>query len=39
MCRSGAETWSARMKRMFGFLTWADPGVEAMEEGPERGGV
>lgn len=39
MRRSGAETWSARMKRMFGFLTWAVPGVEAVEEGPERGGV
>lgn len=39
MRRSGAETWSARMKRMFGFLTRPFSGVDAVEEGPERGGV
>ena len=39
MRRSGAETWSARIKRMFGFLTLAFPGVEAVEEGAESGGV
>lgn len=39
MRRSGAETWSARIKRMFGFLTLGLPGVEAAEEGAVSGGV
>ena len=39
MRRSGAETWSARMKRILGFLSLRPTGGEAVEGGPEGGGV
>ena len=40
MRRSGAETWSARMKRMLGFLPSAHSGGgEEVEEAADCGGL